>query len=115
MFPSSEEKYRIFIRPGSTDMRKAINGLSSIVQNEIRLDPYDRALFGFSNRKRDLIKILYWDRNGFCLWQKRLEKDRFPWPQDAASVLEITAEQLNWLLNGIDFRRAHKTLAFSRV
>lgn len=115
MIPSPEEKFRVFIRPGPTDMRKAINGLCAMVQNEIKLDPYDRGLFGFSNRKKDLCKILYWDRNGFCLWQKRLERDRFPWPQDSEAVLEITPEQLNWLLNGVDFRRAHKTLNYSRV
>lgn len=115
MIPNPSVNYRVFLRPGSTDMRKSINGLSGIVQNEIRLDPYSQSLFVFSNRRRDLVKILYWDRNGFCLWMKRLERDRFPWPQDAQSVLEITAEQLSWLLNGIDFRRAHGALRYTRI
>lgn len=115
MMPSPSEKFRVFIRPGPTDMRKAINGLCGIVQNEIRLDLFERSLFVFSNRTCDLVKILYWDRNGFCLWQKRLEKDRFPWPKDATEVLEITAEELNWLLNGIDFRRAHRALKYART
>lgn len=113
IFP--KEQYRIFIRPGATDMRKSINGLAAIVQDEIKLDPYDKNIFAFSNRRAMLIKLLYWDRNGFCLWHKRLEKDRFPWPRDEVAVMEITHEQLNWLLNGIDFRRAHRTLLYSRV
>ena len=67
---------RVFIAPGVTDMRKAINGLSLLVTDQMELDPFSGHLFAFCNRKRDMVKILYWDRNGFCLWQKRLEKDR---------------------------------------
>lgn len=115
MIPSPSQNLRIFLRPGITDMRKSINGLSGIVQNELRINPYDQNLFAFGNRKKDLVKILYWDRNGFCLWQKRLEKDRFPWPQDKKQVMEITSEQLSWLLNGIDFRRAHETLYYTKT
>lgn len=96
-------------------MRKSINGLAGIVQNNFRKDPYQNNLFVFSNRRADRVKILYWDRNGFCLWHKRLEKQRFPWPQDEMDVMEITQEQLHWLLNGIDFRRAHKPVHFSRT
>lgn len=115
MIPSPNQSFRVFIRPGVTDMRKSINGLSGIVQNEIKLNPYDPSLFGFSNRKKNQVKILYWDRNGFCLWQKRLERDRFPWPQNEEDVMEITSEQLNWLLNGIDFRKAHETLYYTKI
>ena len=115
MIFSPNQSFKIYIRPGVTDMRKAINGLSGIVQNEINLNPYDPSLFGFSNRRKDQVKILYWDRNGFCLWQKRLERDRFPWPQNELQVMEITAEQLNWLLNGIDFRKAHETLFYKKI
>jgi transposase len=61
------------------------------------------------------MKALYWDRNGFCLWQKRLEKDRFPWPQDREEVLGISRDELDMLLSGIDFFNAHKTLHFSGV
>ena len=109
------KKYRVFLKPGPTDMRKSINGLAGIVQNEFQKDPYQNNLFVFSNRRADRVKILYWDRNGFCLWHKRLEKQRFPWPQDEVDVMEITQEQLHWLLNGIDFRRAHKPVHFSRT
>jgi len=113
MFPV--ENYRIFLKPGRTDMRKSINGLSQIVQNELSLDPFSKSIFMFGNRKAVIIKILYWDRNGFCLWQKRLEKDRFPWPKDEVSVMELTSEQLNWILNGIDFRKMHREMKYSRV
>jgi len=74
------ENIDIYIRPGITDMRKAVNGLSLTVQQEMSLDPFSESLFLFCNRERKIIKALYWDRNGFCLWQKRLEKHRYPWP-----------------------------------
>ena len=113
MIPNATENFRVFLKPGHTDMRKSFNGLAGIVQNQLRLDPYSRSLFGFCNKKANLLKIIYWDRNGFCIWQKRLEKDRFPWPRDKKEVLEITAEELNWFLNGIDFRKAHGSLNLS--
>ena len=72
---------RIYLAVGSTDMRKAINGLSILVQDELALDPLSGHLFAFCNRKRNMVKILYWDRNGFCLWHKRLEKHHFTWPR----------------------------------
>jgi len=108
MFRIDENKTaQIFIRPGVTDMRKAINGLSMIVQEEIGHDPFSGNYYAFCNRNRRLIKILYWDANGFCLWHKRLEEDKFPWPKDSTSVKELTMEQLSWLLHGLDFRKAY--------
>lgn len=98
---------RVFVRPGTTDMRKQINGLAALVRDTLGRDPLDGSLYLFAGRNRDRLKILYWDRNGFCLWQKRLEEDRFPWPKDGAEVRAITAEQLTMLLDGIDFWRAH--------
>lgn len=106
---------RIFVRPGVTDFRKQINGLSTIVAEELSHDPFSGSLFLFSNRRRTHVKILYWDRNGFCLWLKRLEKDKFPWPQSEEAVREITVEELRMLLEGIDFWRAHKRLEYSQV
>ena len=73
---------RIYLAVGSTDMRKAINGLSILVEDELALDPLSGHLFAFCNRKRNMVKILYWDRNGFCLWHKRLEKHHFTWPAE---------------------------------
>lgn len=107
---------RIFLRSGFTDMRKEANGLSILVQEELELDPLSGNLFLFCNKRRNIIKALYWDRNGFCTWKKRVEKDRFAWPKDSeAGVLEIEEQKLRWLLDGIDFWRAHKRIAYSSV
>ena len=103
LMPSST---RVYVAPGSTDMRKAINGLSILVESRLRLDPFSGHLFVFCNRRRNNLKILYWDRNGFCLWQKRLEKDNFKWPQSEKQALEIDRRQLSWLLEGLDFQQA---------
>ncbi|MEQ9365470.1 MAG: IS66 family insertion sequence element accessory protein TnpB [Leptospirales bacterium] len=113
MIPIPASDVRVFVRVGATDMRKAINGLASMAQDRLKLDPFSGCLFAFCNRRRDLVKLLYWDRNGFCLWQKRLERDRFPWPENESEALEITPQQMGWLLNGIDFRRAHKTRTYA--
>lgn len=96
-------RVKIFVRPGVTDLRKAINGLAVIVQEELAADPLSGNLFLFCNRRRTHLKVLYWDRNGFWLLLKRLEKHHFPWPQGEHDAREITAEQLGMLLEGIDF------------
>ena len=105
----------IFVRPGVTDMRKAINGLSMLASEQMQQDPLSGSLFLFCNRYRRIMKALYWDRNGFCLWQKRLEKDRFPWPASEEAARTISAEQLQMLLDGIDFWRAHQQLQYRSV
>lgn len=107
--------YRFFIRPGITDLRKAINGLTIIIQNDMNVDPFSKSLFLFCNRQRKLLKVVYWDRNGFCLWQKRVEKETFPWPRSEEQARELSSEQVIMLLEGIDFFKAHKKLSFSRV
>jgi transposase len=111
---------RIFVKPGSTDLRKQINGLAVLVSEGMGKDPLSGSLFLFTNKQRRLLKILYWDRTGFCLWQKRLEKDRYPWPRsvqgkEEETEREITADQIRMLLAGIDFWHAHETLHFSSV
>ena len=107
--------YRYFIRPGKTDLRKGVNGLSILIQNTMQNDPFSKSLFLFCNGQRKLLKIVYWDRNGFCLWQKRLEKNKFPWPETEEEAREIKFEELKMLLDGIDFFKAHKKLNYSRV
>ena len=107
--------YRYFIRPGKTDLRKGINGLSLLIQNIMNNDPFSKSLFLFCNNQKKLLKIVYWDRNGFCLWQKRLEKNKFPWPETEEDAREIKFEELKMLLDGIDFFKAHKQLNYSRV
>ena len=78
-------------------------------------DPFSKSLFLFCNGQRKLLKIVYWDRTGFCLWQKRLEKNKFPWPETEDEAREIRFEELKMLLDGIDFFKAHKELSYSRV
>ena len=108
-------KARIFVRPGPTDLRKAVNGLSAIVQEDIKQDPFSGSVFLFCNRARKLLKAVYWDKTGFWLSQKRLEKDKFPWPGDETAARELTAEELKMLLAGIDFFKAHKELFYKEI
>jgi transposase len=112
------EEVEVYLYREIVDMRKAINGLSAIVEQEIGVSPFGPQLFVFCNRQRDKIKILYWERSGFVLWYKRLEKQRFPWPRrDKDGVLEMTGRELNWLLDGIDLFhiKPHEALAYESV
>jgi transposase len=109
------EKLRVFVKPGATDMRKQINGLSIIVAEELAMDPLDGSLFLFCNKQRRILKVIYWDRNGFCLWLKRLEKDKFPWPAKLEQATQISQQQFGFLLQGIDFWNAHKKLEYRSV
>ena len=94
---------RVYLAPGYTDMRKSINGLSIMVESVLERDPFSGYLFVFCNRRRNMVKILYWDRNGFCLWCKRLERDRFRWPAaGVGGVIEIEGRELVWLVEGLD-------------
>lgn len=100
------------------DFRKSINGLSTIVESTMSLDPFSGKLFVFCSRSRDKIKIIYWERNGFCLWYKRLEEEKFKWPKKSEdSNIFITGQQLNWLLDGIDISKIkpHKKLHYESV
>ena len=108
---------RVWLAMGSTDMRKAIDGLALTVAGRLELDPLSGHLFAFCNRSRTIIKILYWDRNGFCLWQKRLEQERFRWPESRTQALELGARELTWLLDGLDplALRGHQRLEYSTI
>jgi transposase len=93
----------VFIHRDPIDMRNAINGLSEIVQQACMGNLMEPHLFVFTGKRRHLIKILYFDKSGFCLWQKRLEVDKFPWPKKSTdTVVTITPDQLSWLLEGYD-------------
>jgi transposase len=107
---------KVYLALGATDMRKAINGLSMIAE-QLELDPFSGHLFVFCNRRKKILKILYWDTNGFCLWQKRLEKQTFKWPKTEAEVLQIGQRELRWLLDGLKItqRGAHRQLHYETV
>lgn len=105
----------IYVRPGSTDMRKQINGLTMITQDQMALNPLGEALFLFCNRSRRILKALYWDRTGFALWHKKLEEARFPWPETEEAARSISTDELEMLLKGIDFWQAHRKLSYQSV
>jgi len=107
----------VYLAAGSTDMRKQIKTLSILVQETMELDPFSGSVFVFCNRRRSTLKALYWDRNGFCLWQKRLERDRFRWPETTEEVLRISHRELRWLLDGLALVQgsAHNQLQYSSV
>ncbi len=87
------------------DMRKAIDGLSIIVSEKLDKNPNGPEVFVFYNRSGDKLKVLYWDKNGFCLWYKRLEKGQFSLPAMDSLSYSLTAEQLRWLLDGLDIEK----------
>jgi transposase len=100
---------KVYLAVGSTDLRKSINGLALMVEAGLGQDALSGHLFAFCNRRRTIVKVLYWDRNGFCLWQKRLEKEQFRWPETEAEVMEVRPRELMWLLDGLEVeqRGAH--------
>ena len=109
----------VYLYRQAIDFRKSIGGLSVLVEQQLGMNPFGDALFVFVNRRRDKLKALYWHRNGFCLWYKRLETERFAWPKlDATQALcTLTLKELEWLLEGFDLwaSRPHKTLNFESV
>jgi transposase len=106
---------KVYLALGTTDMRKSINGLSLLVEGQFDLDLFTGNLFAFCNRRRDMVKILYWSGNGFCIWLKRLEEDQFRWPDSEQEVVEISPAALDWLLHGLDLRQAHRRLNYGAV
>jgi len=108
----------IYLHKAPVDFRKSINGLSAIVESEMALSPFSGALFIFCNRQRDKLKVLYWDKTGFCLWYKRLEKAKFKWPRKMpGSTITLTEQQWAWLLDGLDITlmKGHQPLHFSAM
>ena len=116
MFRLSAE-LAVYLHREPIDFRKSINGLAALVEHDLALDPFAPAAYVFGNRRRDRIKILGWSRNGFWLLHKRLESERFIWPRDNRRVMELTVQQLHWLLDGIDLEamRGHEILRYKRA
>jgi transposase len=100
---------KIFLRSGNTDLRKAVNGLTGIIEGQMAGEVFSGNVYLFCNRDRKLLKALWWDKNGFWLSQKRIEKEKFPWPQTNEAVKELSVEELSMLLKGIDFFNTHRT------
>ena len=100
---------RVWLAAGATDMRKGFDGLALAVQTTLRRDPFSGHVFVFRGRRGDLIKVLWWDGQGLCLFAKRLEKGRFVWPLTQGEPVTITPAQLGYLLEGIDWRLPQRT------
>ncbi len=93
----------IFLHREAVDMRCGMNGLSQIVQSAEIGEFSGKNLFVFCGRRRNSLKVLYFDRSGFCLWQKRLDRERFPWPKKlTAEIMRLTPAQFSWLIEGFD-------------
>ena len=108
----------VYLHRDPIDFRVGIDGLAARVEQEMALSPLTGALFIFTNRKRDRVKILYWDQTGFALWLKRLEAARFAWPRKVSeAVLTLSEDQLQWLLAGYDITlmKPHPSLVYQRV
>jgi transposase len=100
---------RVWLATGHADMRKGFPGLALLVQETLKRDPFDGDLFIFRGRRGDLIKIVWHDGQGACLFTKRLERGRFLWPSVAGGVVTISTAQMAYLLDGIDWRMPQKT------
>ena len=100
---------QIWIAAGVTDLRRGFTGLSAVVQTALQENPFSGHVFVFRGRRGDLIKVLWWDGDGLCLFAKRLERGRFVWPQADSGTVSLTRAQLSMLLEGIDWRRPMRT------
>ena len=109
MIRPSESGAAVYVCTEPVDFRKQAAGLAALVQVQLELDPFAPALFVFTNRRRNAVKILVWERNGFVLWHKRLERHRFHWPRvhAAGDTLSLSVQELNWLLDGLDLSKWH--------
>lgn len=106
---------RIFLSTEPTDIRRSFDGLALLVEEVIGQDPFSGYLFVFRNRLGDRVKVLFWDRSGFCLWYKRLEKGVFHFPVATGRSIEVEAADLSLILEGIDLSGAKRRERFARA
>ena len=100
---------KVWLAAGVTDMRKGFNGLSALAEKVLAQDPFCGHLFDFRGRRGDLVKVIWWDGQGACLFSKRLEKGRFVWPSAMSGKVSLSPAQLAMLLEGIDWRSVQRT------
>jgi transposase len=107
---------RVYLCTSACDMRKSFDGLQALVSETMQLDAFAGHLFVFANRRRDRVKILYWDRDGFAVWAKRLEEGTYamPFEDSGERRREITAQELGALLSGIDLSQAKRRKRYRR-
>ena len=95
----------IYLATGYTDMRKSIDGLAAIVQQQFRLDPFTPTLFLFCGKRSDRLKALLWEGDGFVLLYKRLENGKFRWPRSESECRPITWQEFRWLMEGLEIEQ----------
>jgi transposase len=100
---------KIWIAVGVTDLRRGFDGLSAQVQTTLQQQPFSGHVFVFRGRRGDIVKLLWWDGDGLCLFARRLERGRFIWPKADGGTLRLSRAQLSMLLEGIDWRRVERT------
>lgn len=106
---------RIIIRPGTTNMLASKDRLLEIIKSIMKDDPFSGAVFLFCNRNRNILKMIWWDRTGFWVAQKKLEKGRWPWPDTQEQARQLNLGQIEMLLKGVDFFKGHDELFFSEI
>lgn len=108
---------RIYVYRDPIDFRKACRGLATIVEQELGHNPFSGTLYAFTNRQRNKIKCLFWDKNGFVMYYKALAEEKFKWPKKGETLLTLNGEQMNWLLEGYDITKMtpHKTLFYEHL
>lgn len=112
-----DAELRVYLHRDAVDFRNGINGLVILVEQSMQLDPFAHAVFVFRNKRGNRVKLLLYEHSGFWLMMKRLEEDRFVWPHPKQTVMELTTEQLHWLLEGIDIEavRRHPARQYRHV
>ncbi|WP_185233961.1 IS66 family insertion sequence element accessory protein TnpB [Teredinibacter franksiae] len=107
----------IYLYRKPVDFRKSFNGLSAIVERELGHNVFEGRLYGFTNKRRNKIKCLFWERNGFVLYYKSLAEEKFKWPRQGDDIITLSGQQLNWLLDGYDLSamKPHKKLHYETV
>ncbi len=109
------EGKKVYAWLGMTKMDLGIEQLARLVQEEINAGPYGGDWYMFCGAQRTTIKILYWDRNGFCTWRKKLERDHFPWPRRGSGVRLLTQTEVELIFRGIDFWKEHKAIEYKKI
>lgn len=108
-FPGASAPTRVWLACGATDMRKGFDGLAVLVQQALEDDPHSGAIFAFRGKRGDLVKLLWYDGQGLCLFSKRMDRGRFVWPMTRTGTVSLTPAQLSMLLEGIDWRRPERS------
>ncbi len=117
MIRPARDGVEVYLCVEPVDFRKQINGLATLVQDRLQMNPFSSQLFVFTNTRRNQCRILVWERSGFVMWQKRLEKQRFAWPRRSDTLVTLTGAELNLLLDGYDIWRLqpHQTLHYASM